>query len=366
MLRIGIIGCGKIADQHAEAIRYLPGCEITGVCDEEELMARQMYERFSVGRYFGEVSSLLEEAKPEVVHITTPPQSHFTLAKRCLEAGCHVYVEKPFTLNIGEARELIALADGKGLKITAGHNVQFTQASRRMRDLIRGGYLGGDPIHLESYYCYEMGDPSYAKALLGDKGHWVRRLPGQLLQNYITHGISKIAEFLRGGELDIAARGFTSPLLKSIGEDLQDELRVSIQDERGTSAFFMSSSQIRPSLHQLRVYGPKNGMIADDDQQTVIRLEGRKYKSYVHHFVPPLVYAGQYLGNLKENAGKFLKRDFVNDSGMRFLIGAFYGAIMGKNPLPLSYREILMTVRIMDEIFTQLNRVEKKTREEGS
>ena len=60
MLKVAIIGCGKIADQHAEQILRIPGCEIVGVCDQEELMARQLQERLNVGKYFTEVQDLLE------------------------------------------------------------------------------------------------------------------------------------------------------------------------------------------------------------------------------------------------------------------------------------------------------------------
>ena len=157
MIKIGIIGCGNIADIHAEQIRHIPNTEIVGVCDSEILMARQLYERYEVKNYFNDVEQLLEVSRPDVVHITTPPQSHFYLGKRCLDAGCHVYIEKPFTLNTQEAEQLIKLASEKKLKITAGHHYQFTHAARRMRKLIQNGYLGGPAIHMESYYGHNFG-----------------------------------------------------------------------------------------------------------------------------------------------------------------------------------------------------------------
>jgi len=89
---------------------------------------------------------------------------------------------------------------------------------------------------LESTYCYSFGDESYAKALLGDSGHWVRTLPGSLLQNIISHGISKIAEFLTSDRPLVMAHGFTSPFLKNIGQgDIIDEVRVLIRDEDSTT-----------------------------------------------------------------------------------------------------------------------------------
>jgi len=356
MLKVAIVGCGKIADAHASEIQRIKGCEIVAACDREPLMARQLYERFPVRRYFSDLSELLSEARPDVVHITTPPDSHFGIAKRCLESGSHVYLEKPFTLYEDEARRLIALADEKGMKITAGHDDQFGHAARRMRTLIHTGFLGGRPVHVESHYCYELGRSGYAGALLGDKRHWVRRLPGKLLQNIISHGIARIAEHLTGESPQVIAYGFTSPYLKSMGEgEIIDELRVIIAEKEGATAYFTFSSQMRPSLHQFRIFGPKNGLALDHDQETVIKLRGTRFPSYAERFVPPVVFAKQYLGNLITNVRTFLARDFHMKSGMKYLIESFYRSITDGTPVPIPYREILLTARIMDLIFGQLD-----------
>jgi predicted dehydrogenase len=356
MLRAAIVGCGKIADSHAAQMQRIRGCEIVAVCDREPLMARQLYERFPIGQHFSDLTEMLDKAKPDVVHITTPPQSHFDLAKRCLESGAHVYVEKPFTLYEHEARELFTIGERKNLKITAGHDDQFSHVARRMRALVQSGFLGEGPVHIESYYCYELGSTGYAGALLGDKRHWVRRLPGKLLQNIISHGIARIAEFLTTDSPQVIAHGFISPLLRSLDEtEIVDELRVIISEEERTTAYFTFSSQMRPRLHQLRVYGSKNGLILDHDQETLIKLRGIRYKSYVEKFVPPLDQARQHLGNVATNFRTFLAGDFHMKSGMKYLIENFYRSIEEDSPLPISYREILLTARIMDVIFAQLN-----------
>jgi predicted dehydrogenase len=356
MLKVGIVGCGKIADSHAWQIGRIEGCEIVGACDRELLMARQLAERFPIKNYFGDVTELLQEAKPDVVHITTSPESHFDLARLCLESGCHVYVEKPFTLFEEDARTLIALAQQKGLKITAGHDDQFTHVARRMRALVENGFLGGKPLHMESDYYYELGPGAYAGALLGDKKHWVRRLPGKLLQNVISHGIARIAEHMTSESPQVIAHGFASPFLRSAGEtEIVDELRVIVSEDERTTAYFTFSSQMRPVLHQFRVYGSKNGLVLDHDQETLIKLRGKRYTSYMEKFVPPVTFARQYLGNLKTNLGTFLRRDFHMKSGMKYLIEKFYRSIAEDKPLPIPYREIILTARIMDSIFAQLN-----------
>jgi predicted dehydrogenase len=354
-LKVAIIGCGKIADGHAAVVQTIGGCEIVGVCDREPLMAKQLCERFPIKHCFTNVSELLDEAKPEVVHVTTPPEGHYEIAKLCLQRGCHVYVEKPFTVYAWEAQELTDLAERKGLKLTAGHNYQFTHVARRMRALINSGYLGGPPVHMESHYCYDLGDPSYAKALLGDKNHWLRRLPGQLVQNIISHGIARIAEFLSSDEPSVLAVGFVSPLLRQIGETgIIDELRVIVCDDERATAYFTFSTQMKPAIHEFRVYGPKNGLILDQDHEILTLLRGKNFKSYAGKFIPPLLLAKQQIQNLTTNVKLFLKRDFHMESGLRCLIEAFYRSIREDGPVPIPYREILITARIMDMIVDQL------------
>ena len=356
MLKVAIVGCGKIADSHASQIQRIPACELVGVCDREELMAKQFQQRFRAKRWFNNLEELLEEAKPAVVHVTTPPASHFELGRQCLLHGVHVYIEKPFTLNSRQAEELIGLARESNLKVTVGHDDQFRHAARRMRRLVQGGYLGGVPVHMESYYCYELGETSaYAKALLADKQHWVRKLPGQLLHNIISHGIARIAEFLTTDSPEVIAHGFVSPCLRKMGEaEIVDELRVIISEQERTTAYFTFSSQMRPSLHQFRIYGPRNGLLLDQDNETLIRLRGTRRKSYLEHFVSPLDLAKQYVGNTSHNVRKFLGRDFHMKSGMKHLIESFYRSIREQAPLPIPYAEILRTARIMDSIFDQI------------
>ena len=362
MLKVAIVGCGKIADSHASVIQNLEGCEITGVCDREPLMVRQLCERFSVQGQFTNVVEMLDRGQPEVVHITTPPESHFEIARLCLEHGCHIYVEKPFTVRVSEAESLLRLAEKKGLRLTVGHNYQFTHVARRMRALVESGYLGGAPVHMESYYGYDLSDLAYARALLGDKNHWVRRLPGKLLHNVISHGVARIAEFLNCDSPRVTVCGFVSRTLQSIHEDeIVDELRVIICDEDRTTAYFTFSSQMKPSLHEFRIYGPKNGLALDQDHEILLKLSGKTFPSFADKFIPPALFAKQHLGNLLFNLGRFLHRDFHLDSGMTYLIKSFYESIRKGTPPPIPYRQILLTATIMESIFSQLILCESKS-----
>jgi predicted dehydrogenase len=354
MLKIAIIGCGKVADQHVEAIHRIPGCEIVALCDREALMTKQLGQRFGIAKCFSDPKQMLETVSPDIVHITTPPRSHFSLAKQCLESGSHVYLEKPFTVTASETASLIELAQHRGLNITVGHNYLFTLEMLEMRRLVKAGFLGGKPFHLESYWSYDLGDLRYASAFLGNRNHWVRQLPGQLFHNIISHGIAKLAEFLDDELTEIVATAHQSEQLGSLAaQEVLDELRVIIRDKSGTTASFCFSTQIK-GLNQLRVYGPSGSVTADIITGSLVRNKSRSYKSYLTYFIPPLKNAREYFKNARVNMANFLTRQLYQDFGMKELIERFYNSIQKGNPLPIPYREIILTARIMDEIFAQI------------
>ncbi len=355
MIKAAVVGCGAIADSHAWAMQSTDGCSLVAACDAEPLMAKQFADRFGVDRTYTDVGEMLREARPDVLHILTPPRTHYALAKQCLEHGCHAYVEKPFTLYPDEAAKLCALADQKKLKLTVGHDALFSPAARKMRGMIQSGYLGGSPVHMECYYGYEFGN-TYGNALLTDQHHWVRSLPGKLLHNIISHGIARIAEFISVDQPRVIAHGFVSPLLQGIGEkEIIDELRVIIDDGKGATAYFTFSSQMRPTVNQFRVFGPKNGLFLDEMQQLVVQMSGHRYKSYAEQFIPPVKFARQYLSCLRHNLGLFARNEFHVESGKKHLTEVFYRSILEGTEEPIPYQKIILTAWIMNEIFEQLS-----------
>ncbi len=355
MTRVAIIGCGFIADQHAAQLLALPGCELVAACDTEELMAAQLADRYRIPGVFTDAADMLEKVQPDAVHITTPAQSHFPLGRMCLEAGCHVYMEKPFTETTAEAEILLRLAREKRRRITVGHNLQFSPEAIRMRQLVRGGFLGGPPVHMESIQCYSHDEPTYGRAVLGDARHWVRRLPGSLLHNLISHGISKIGEFLAGDHPTLISLSFSSPFLKSIGQtDIVDEVRATLQDERGTTAFFLFTTQFGAASNEFRLYGRTGNLVLDNTTRTVLRIRPSHHKSYLRYFLAPLSQARELARNSFLNMRLFARKEFHMDYGLRKLMELFYAATKDGAPDPIPPEEILRTSRIMETIFEQM------------
>jgi predicted dehydrogenase len=354
MIRVAIVGCGKVADQHVQAIQRISDCRIIAGVDRELLMASQLAERFKIPRYFSNLNEMLRTCEPDVVHITTPPQSHFSVAKQCLEFGSHVYLEKPFAISAADTEALIQFAESRGLKMTVGHNYQFTLEMGEIRRLVKNGFLGAKPVHLESYWSYDLGDLSYVRPVLGNRDHWVRQLPGQLFHNIISHGIAKLAEFLDDDIAVLVATAHQSDELKRLGADeVLDELRVVIRDASGTTAFFCFSTAVK-GVNQLRIYGAGGSMVADIITGSCVRVSSRSYKSYLTYFIPSLKYAREHARNAALSLTNFIRRRLYQDFGMKELIERFYNSIRRGDPLPIPYREIILTAKIMDEIFVQI------------
>src|SRR4051794_13129710 len=114
MIKAALIGTGQIARQHLSCLRTLPEVEVVGVCDLSPALAESAAERFGVPAWYTDHRHLLNETQPDVVHVTTPPTSHFSLALSAIDAGAHVLVEKPVTVNRAELDMLIDRASERG------------------------------------------------------------------------------------------------------------------------------------------------------------------------------------------------------------------------------------------------------------
>jgi hypothetical protein len=185
--------------------------------------------------------------------------------------------------------------------------------------------------------------------------HWVRQLPGQLFHNIISHGICRLAEFIDDADVDVTATARQSAKLCALnGQEVLDELRVMIWDARGTSAYFCFSTQVKPALNRLRVCGPANTIEVDVSSGTVTCGDGGSYKSYLTYVVPPWKRGIQQLGAAVGNLASVLAMERLNDAGMGQLVREFYRCIELRGAPPIPYREIVLTARIMDSIFSQV------------
>jgi len=141
-IRIGAIGYGYWGPNVVRNLHGLDNCRVTAICDQSPAALRRASKAFSDIELTTDLTKVLTSPDIDAVAVITPVWTHFELAKRALENGKHVFVEKPFTSTTRQAEELIELAERKHLKIMVDHTFLFTGAVRKIRQLVDDGTLG--------------------------------------------------------------------------------------------------------------------------------------------------------------------------------------------------------------------------------
>jgi predicted dehydrogenase/nucleoside-diphosphate-sugar epimerase len=347
-MKIGIVGCGLNSDYHINFAKSYPGSEIVGIVDRDEAKAKDCAQKYAIKGVFRSIKELVEQAKPDVLHIVTPPKTHASLVKEALASKCHVLVEKPLALNLQEAQSLYDLADQHQVKLCTMHNHFFDPCMAGVRERVDRGDFG-KIINVESYYGLNTQIPAFREYPVPNVLPWLYDLPGGVYQDFMAHPLYVMLDYTgKPQEIKVMHRTCgTLPL------GIPDELRILIKGEKafGTLTFSFAA---KPHLHFVRIYG--TGMMAEVDFNTM---------SNVVHPVSSLPKAAQKATyNLSESWQLFKKTtanviNFVRGKlkpyqGMQVLIHRFYDCLEGKGEIPVTREQALRVMETMDEIWKQI------------
>lgn len=142
MLKIGVIGYGYWGPNIVRNFNGIDGAKVTSLCDLNEVVLGKASKVYPAMAMTKDTNQVLSSKDVDAVAIITPVFSHFDLAKKALEQGKHVFVEKPFTSTVAQAEELIELAAKKNLQIMVDHTFLFTGAVQKIKQLVSEGHLG--------------------------------------------------------------------------------------------------------------------------------------------------------------------------------------------------------------------------------
>lgn len=142
MIRIGVVGYGYWGPNIVRNFHRISGCKVRMVCDKSPQMLARLAEAYPDIHGTTNCAEVVSSPEIDAVAVVTPVWTHYELAKKALENGKHVFVEKPFTTDSSQAEELIELAEKKRLKIMVDHTFLFTGAVRKIRQLIDSNTLG--------------------------------------------------------------------------------------------------------------------------------------------------------------------------------------------------------------------------------
>jgi len=190
--RIAIAGLGASARQiHLPAYNSLPALEVVGGCDP---LARAADFPFPV---FASVSEMLEKTRPDILAVVTPPDSHFDLVSRGLQAGCHVFCEKPFMNTLEEAEAVIALAGRSGRQVVVNNQYRFMRIHRAAKTKI-GSSEFGDLLFVSMHQTFVVTAETEAG--------WRGQDPQRTAKEFGTHALDLCRYFFGENPTSVSAR----------------------------------------------------------------------------------------------------------------------------------------------------------------
>jgi nucleoside-diphosphate-sugar epimerase/predicted dehydrogenase len=279
---------------------------------------------------------MLDEARLDVAHVVTPAGTHGALARAVVERGIAVYVEKPFTTRVDEARTVLEVAASRGVPVCAGHQVLFENAAR---DAVASAELVAPITHVESYFSFRQ----------------VRRnlTPVEQVEDILPHAVYPIVEVLLAG----SRPGDVRPLeIRALEVRSRGEVYAVVAGPAATGVVTVTLAG-RPVEHRLRIVGENGAIEADFVSGAVVRLPGPGADAIAAILAPYRRAWQTATGATRGFARKIRNRKHAYE-GLPVLVRAFYEAVRGTGPLPMSPASILETVRLCEHIGVELRRVE--------
>jgi len=142
LIRTAVAGLGFIGPAHVEALRRIPGIEVVAISDISEEVAEQKAEELGIKHFYDDFDELINHPGIECVHICTPNNLHFPMTKKALLKGLHVVCEKPLSMTVDEAKELVKIAEDTNLVNAIHFNIRYYPLVRHMRYARISGELG--------------------------------------------------------------------------------------------------------------------------------------------------------------------------------------------------------------------------------
>jgi predicted dehydrogenase len=249
-VRVGVVGLGYWGPNLVRVLNEAATAEAAWMCDLRPEVLESLGRRFPSVRRTQDLDEMLADPTVEAVAVVTPVSTHHGLAMRALDAGKHVFVEKPLASSSELAIDLIRAADERGLVLMPGHTFLYSPPVNRIRDLIRGGELG--EIYFVSMSRVNLGLHQSDVSVIWDLGphdfsillHWLGEHP--------SHVVSTGRACIDDGKEDVAF--------------------ITCEFDSGTIAHIELSWLAPSKLRRTTVVGSKKMVVYDDCSNEPVRV----------------------------------------------------------------------------------------------
>ena len=320
VLKIGAVGCGGVGLKHQLGYVNHPQADLVCVCDLDKDKADARAEQIGVKAYYS-IQEMLAGETLDAVDVVTADHLHFAPVMECLEAGIHTMCEKPLSLEIDEAEQMVAKAAEKGVHLAIDYNRRFAPAYRKAREWVDAGDLGE-----LSYIMMKLSQGGPAST---PKGEYY------LLYELQTHAIDLLRYF--GGEIKAVCAQMAKPRLAQAKEgepSVYTSMAVGLKYETEAVATLLASwdSDFVSPIEHFEMCGSKGEIVVDN-----IMSEAR-YHPRNHDEVR------------RWRASIFRPEQLAFDGSFGMRVAAFVDDLVaGREPVPAA-KDAIQAMRVVEAI----------------
>ncbi|MHA6723779.1 Gfo/Idh/MocA family protein [Sphingomonas sp. RS2018] len=339
-LRTAVVGCGAIAYEHLPFTQESPLAHLVAVCDTSAALATAAGERFGAESIHTDSAAMFDSARPDIVHVLTPPQTHDVIVRQALAAGVHVICEKPMTGTESETTALLDAASAAGRVLIESRNLLFNDSVLTLQRMIADGALG------RVVECDVMLSLDFLGGPFGDRnlsGPGVD-LPGGAVHDFLPHLVYLFQ--VLGSDADaVDVRGFLQNRSANprAGYDFLDAL----VDTGAVRGRLRVATDAYPEAFRVIVRG------------TGAAVETDLYNPYIRFDAPPNVGKKSPFGQVK-NGRRMIGAGFANlrnkimqhgtMHGLPRMLEAAYRSVIDGTPQPFARADMIATARLCDRI----------------
>lgn len=292
-MKYALIGCGRISPNHIVAAQK-NGLEIIALCDIDPSQAEDKILKFDLSKsipIYTDYRLMLHEKKPELVAICTESGKHASIAIDCIDAGCHVIIEKPIALSIEDADKIINRGKEKNVKVCACHQNRFNKSIQKIREAVEKRRFG-KLLHATAHIRWARDHEYYSRAKW--RGTWEQ--DGGALMNQCIHDIDLLRWMMGDDVVEVVAM---TDRLKHNYIEAEDLGIALIKFGNGSYGIIEGTTNIYPkNLEEtLYIFGEKGTVKAGGEAVNIIEewifsdyMEVAEEVKKECHELPPNVY----------------------------------------------------------------------------
>jgi predicted dehydrogenase len=271
-VRFGFIGAGQIAYSASEAVNRHEKATLVAIYDPNEERVNKLSGNLDAKPY-SNLEAFLADDSLDAIYIATPNKFHAPLARQAIEAGKHVILEKPFAMNLAEAKEVVAVAEKNDRVFMVGMNQRFTADSQKIKTLVDSGTLG-EVYHAKAYWRRRSGIPKFGTwfgsmemaggGCLNDIGVHVLDLCLYLIDNFEPVSVSGV-KYTKFGNRGLGEGGWGMSEKSDITFDVDDFASALIKFKNGASVTLDATwacHQQAGSTENVEIFGTEAGATA--------------------------------------------------------------------------------------------------------